>query len=517
MELFWYEFQTFQRLHNSKTEHVPQFCSEYCSAVDLARHKDECRQNTTKLFSANQKLLQRQSWLRFQLKLRLRPPKTQIETAKTLSSTHLWAIIVLITFVITIIVLVRVNKDRFTTLETEKARIETDVHTLRERNTTLTNEVQTLTENLEAQQQHAKEVVLDKERLCEELEAHYSMILTGQKEELLERNRILEYWNDALFTEIAEQQFEIDNLTKKLNCAVQNAHKFWERKQLKERKARQEYEEELESTINSLKQNGLKRESKITNGYQERVNELKTMMTHMHESHSKQMHRQEKKQKDLEAYVRELERERTVLINDLEKLRMGCDVEIEGKRRALDKVSSLEKEVTALKAQTARLEEGIQTKSYKSSRPLRFLRPPQTSNTCSKENIDSRLDDIRREFETRFMDLQNKFESQHAKDSEELRNVREEREELRKELESAKLQGRLAHQESVQPLLVKKQKNKRSSHAKVRVHRAKERLQRQISFSRDDDFRTQPEPTFIRGRYYYGNTEYHLTDYGVGQ
>ena len=511
LELFWYEFQTFQRLHNSKTENVPQICSEYCSTVDLAKYKDECKQNTTKLFKVNQQLLQRQRWLRFQLKLRLRPPKTQIEPAKTFSSTDLWAITVPITFIITVIVLVRMNKDRFATLEVEKARIETEAHTLQERNTTLTNEVQTLTANLEAQQQHTEEVVLDRERLCEELEARHT-ILTEQQGALLEQNGMLEYWNDALYTDIAERQFEIDNLTEKFNRIVQNTHKFWDRNQLKERKARQEYQEKLESTINSLKQNGLKRESKITNRYQERVNELKTMVTHMQENHSKQMHRQEKKQRDLETLVRELERERTVLIKDLEKLRMRCDVEIEGKRSAQDQVFNLEREVTALKAQTARLEEGIQTKSYKSSRPLtRFLRPPQTSNS-----IDSRLDDMRREFETRLVDLQSKFESQHAKDSEELRSVREEREELRKELESAKLQGHLAHQELVQPLLLKKQKNRKSSHTKVGVHQTKERLQKQTTFSRDVDFRTQPEPTYTYvsvGRY--GNTEYRLSDSGI--
>ena len=521
LELFWYEFQTFQRLHNSKTEHVPQFCSEYCSTADLAKHKDECKRNTTKLFNSNQQLVQRQRWLRFQLKLRLRPPKAQIETAKIFSSTDLWAVTVPITFVITIIILIRVNKDRFATLETEKARIETEVHVLRERNTTLADEAQTLTANLEAQQQHAEEFVSDKERLCEELEAR-NTILSVQHEALLERNGMLEYWNDALYTETAEQQFEIDSMRRKLNRSVQNAHKFWERKLLNERKARQEYEEELESSISSQKRNGRKREWKLITEYQKRMTEQENERTHMKESCGKQLQKRDKRLKELDVYIRELEREGTTMIKELEKLKMKCDVEKEGKQSALDQVSSLEREVTALKAQTARLEEGLQTKtkSYRSSRPLGFLRPSQTS--ISKEIVDSRLDDMRRQFETRLetqlADIQSKFESQRTRDSEELHRVRTEREELRDELELARrdniqLQGRLARQKPSQPL--HRQRSKRSSRTKVRAHSAKVKLQREISLSRDSDFRTQPEPTYISGRY--GNTEYRLSDYSVWQ
>ncbi len=417
LELFWYEFQTFQRLRNSKTEHVPQFCSEYCSAADLVKHKDECTRNTTKLFNSNQQLLQRQRWLRFQLKLRLRPPKTHTEMAKTFSSTDLWAVTVPITFVLTIIILIRVNKDRFATLETEKARMETEMHSLRERNTTLADEAQTLTANLEAQQQHTEEFILDKERLYEELEAR-NTILSVQQEALLERNGMLEYWNDALYTETAEKQFESDSIIKRFNRTVQNAHRFWERKLLNERKARQEYEEELESTIRSLKWNGWKQEWKLICEYQKRMTEQENVRTHMKESHGKQLQKRDKRQKELEEYIRKLECEGTTMINELEKLKMKCDIEREGKQSALDQVSSLEREVTALKAQTTRLEEGLQTKtkSYRSSRPLGFLRPSQTS--ISKEIVDSRLDDMRRQFETRLetqlADIQSKFESQFA-------------------------------------------------------------------------------------------------------
>jgi hypothetical protein len=521
LELFWYEFQTFQRLRNSKTEHVPQFCSEYCSTADLAKHKDECKRNTTKLFYSNQQLLQQQRWLRFQLKLRLRPPKAHIET---FSSTDLWAVTIPITFVLTIIILIRVNKDRFATLETEKARIETEMHVLRERNTTLADEAQTLTANLEAQQQHAEEFILDKERLCEELEAR-NTILSVQQEALLERSGMLEYWNDALYTETAEKQFEIDSIRKKFNRTVQNAHRFWERKLLNERKARQEYEEELESTISSLKRNGWKQEWKLICEYQKRMTEQENVRTHiMKESHGKQLQKRDKRQKELEVYIRELECEGTTMINELEKLKMKCDVEREGKQSALDQVSSLEREVTALKAQTTRLEEGLQTKtkSYRSSRPLGFLRPSQTS--ISKEIVDSRLDDMRRQFETRLetqlADIQRKFESQRTRDSEELHRVRAEREELRNELDLAyrnnvQLQGRLARQKPSQSHALHRQKSKRSSRAKVRVDHAKERLQRQISLSRDGDFRTQPEPAYISGRYV--STEYRLSDYSVWQ
>ena len=481
LELFWYEFQTFQRLHNAKTEHMPQFCSEYCSIADLAKHRDEYKQNTTKLFNANHQLLQRQRWLRFQLRLRLRRPQTHTMMAEAFSSTNLWAVTVPITFIITIIILIQVNKDRLATLETEKVRIETEVRTLHEHNTRLANDVQILTENLDAQQQHAKELISDKERLREKLEA---------------RNIIL----------------------------TKNAHDFWEGVLLNEREAQQElYEEKLERTISSLKQNGLKREWKLTSEYQKRMTEQENMRTHMNENYGKQLQKRDRRQKELEAYIRELEREG---IKELEKWRMKYNVERESKESALAHVSSLEEEVTRLKVQTARLEEGIQTKtkSYKSSRPLGFLRPSQT---ISKEVIDSMLDDMHRQFETRLetqlADIQSKFESKCARDSEELRA---ECEELRNELESAhrnnvQLQARLARQEpdSVQPpQLLKKQKNKRSSHTKIGVHHAKKRLQRQISLSRDSDFRTQPEPTYSSGSgSYYGNTEYRLSDYSVWQ
>ena len=521
LELFSYEFQTFQRLHNTKADYVPQLCSDYCTAVDLTKYKDECKENATKLLNANQRLSQRQRWLRLQLKLRLRRTEPQIETANMFSSTDLWAVTVPITFVITIIILIRGNKDKLATLETERERIEIEVHTLRERNVTLANEAQSLTANLQTQQQQADEFILDKERFCVELEAR-NTILTAQQEALFERNGMLEYWNETLYTETTELQFEIDKLWKNLGrkeTALQNAHKFWQRQQSKERKARQEFEEELENTINSLKKNRLKREWKLANGYQEKVNELETKMTCMNESYGKQLQNRAKRQKELEANVRALERERTKSVNELEKWKMRYDVEREGKRSAQEQVSSLEREVTALKAQTARLEEGLQTRSYRSSRPLRFLRQPQTLN--SVEILDSRLDDMRKEFETRFVRLQSKFDSELTRDSEELHKLRVEHEELRKDLELAnklnsQLQRRLARQEPVQPLLLNNQRNKRSSHAKCRVHLAKEKLQKQISFSRIDDCRTQPEPTHLSTRYY-GNTEYRLSDSGVCQ
>ena len=60
LELFWYEFQTFQRLHSSKSECVPQSCSEYCAKMSLKKHEEEYQEK----MSENQHLVQKQHLLR---------------------------------------------------------------------------------------------------------------------------------------------------------------------------------------------------------------------------------------------------------------------------------------------------------------------------------------------------------------------------------------------------------------------------------------------------------------------
>lgn len=75
LELFWYEFQTFQRLHTSKSEFVPQLCSEYCSKVSLRKQEDEYQEKVRRLRTENQQLVQKQRWLRLWLQKRLQDTK----------------------------------------------------------------------------------------------------------------------------------------------------------------------------------------------------------------------------------------------------------------------------------------------------------------------------------------------------------------------------------------------------------------------------------------------------------
>ena len=524
LELFWYEFSTFQRLHSTKMESVPQLCSEYCIKVSIENDwQKECKDNLTKLRKEIHHLSQGQRWLKVQLRRRT---LTAAAAFNNESDVNIWYNIKMVLSIIAIVVVGAVlgkshqrMKERIVFVEGEKRRVEAEHHTLTERNTSLEKHVEFLNSSLEAQQRSTEELIVKQNRQQMELEKQCSSYKI-EVEEVSERNSYLEYWNNELYDELSQSQQTFESERSKMDAQIvklsqkhsklvkqikqgenrlRNAHRFWQRIQHNERKARQKVEEDHECTITSLEKNALRYQHMITKHHCKEMKELKDSLAHDSEVYAKKEHKLLNRQRELETRIRKLEREVTGLVQDLEKCRMACDLEREYKNRAKAETSRLEREVTALRLQTARLEEGLQTKSYKRTRPRFRSQQQPTQPMPSPQPLVDSLDAMRQEFESRFEQLQSKFDSQCTRDSEELQKLRIEYEETCRMLDTAKkrndhLERRLASQEQIQPAYQHHRRSRQWSHSHARSQ-SRLQLQRPRSNTRVrfDDFRTQPE------------------------
>ena len=493
LELFWYEFQTFQRLHSSRIESVPQYCLEYCSAVDSAKHR-ECKVNVTNNHYQIQMLLQRQRWLRIHIRRTIQLIRGSVSfEPETLSM--LWPSIIAIVIAVVALyaMIVAPTRSRLATMTEEKERIEAQLHGVQ---TQLSDSISEK-ERIEAQwhvvqtqllQAQANSVAVPQESSKE--------ICLGNDSQLREKNLILMSWNEELLR--CEKEYK-DTLALK-DKSLQNAHKFWHQQLNDERNARKTAEEKGRASLDTIKSMKLKHQWQLAREntrYQRIINELDTKLKQAQERDIEGEQIMLQKQEELEKKIRELERETTVLEVKLEVGKMEFNMERERKFRALMQVSGLEKEVNALKVQTARLVEASLKKGCKSSRPASQhpAQGPQEPN--SLQLFDLKLEELRREFEARFMQIQSKFEGQVTRDSKELYILRSERQRLCESLELAnrrnsQLESRLACQEPIE--LYHISMSERTNHMQKR-NPPRQRLawQRSRSLEQSDSFRTQPE------------------------
>lgn len=480
LELFWYEFQTFQRLHSSRIESVPQFCLEYCTAVDNAKHR-ECKENVTNHHYQIQMLLQRQRWLRIHIRRSLQLIRVSVSSIEPETLSMLWPSIIAIVIAVVALyaMVVAPTRSRLATMTEIKERIKAQLHGVQTQLSDSTSEKERIevqlhvvqTQLLQAQENSVAIPQESSEEIC-----------LGNDSQLREKNLILMSWNEELLR--CEKEYK-DTLALK-DKSLQNAHKFWHQRLHDERNARKTAEEKERASLDTIKaaeskhQWQLARENK---GYQRTINELDTKLKQAQERDIEGEQIMLQRQEELEKKVRELEREITVLEVKLEVGKIEFNMERERKFRALMQVSGLEIEVNALKVQTARLVEGALKKGSKNSR-LASQHPaqvPQEPN--SLQLFDSKLEELRREFEARFMQIQSKFDNQVTRDSKELYILRSERQRLCENLELAnrrniQLESRLACQEPI--------------HVSI-TPRHQLAWQRSRSLEQSDSFLTQPE------------------------
>ena len=503
LELFSYEFQTFQRLHSARIESVPQFCSEYCKVEEYR----ECKENMTNSHHQIQMLLQRQRWLRIQIRRRLQFIGGNINSTEPeiMNMSMLWShtfamIVVLVALFVTII---QPTRNRLATLTGEKERIETQLHMAQ------TQLIQRQAASRATRPEETEEPCLDNENQCLELSTSDEEIIIS----IVERNSYLESWNKNLLR--SEELLESRLVEKDLLCqefmetlvlrdkSLQNVDKFWHQRLNEERKARKTAEEkerdsvEMMRAIESKHQWQLARE--ITR-YQSSIQKLESKLKQAQERDAEGEQIMIQRQEERERKVRELERETKCLELELAGSKMDLYMERERKSHALAHVSDLEKEVKALKVQAARLVEGCLKKGPKTSRLVSFLghHQDQSVQEFSKLQVfDSRLEDIRQDFESRFTQLQSKFDDQVTRDSKELRLLRTEHQKLCESLELANKQNiqltrRLAYQEPIQQLSYRSNATERTSRIRISPRQRLSR-RRSSSIERSDSFLTQPE------------------------
>ena len=519
LELFSYEFQTFQRLHSARVESVPQFCSEYCKVEEYK----ECKKNMTNSHYQIQMLLQRQRWLRIQIRRRLQfiggnisSTEPEIMNIMGMLWSHTFAmIIVLVALFVTII---RPSRSRLATLTGEKERIETQLHMAQ------TQLMQIQAESRTTRPQETEEPRLDSENQCLELSTSDEEIIIS----IVERNSHLESWNENLLR--SEQQLKsrlVDLCSEKdLLCqefmetlalrdkSLQNIDKFWHQRLNEERKARKTAEEKERDSVEMIKAIESKHQWQLAREiirYQSSIQKLESKLKQVQERDAEGEQIMIQRQEERERKVRELERETKCLQLELEGSKMDLYMQTERKNHALAHVSDLEKEVKTLKAQVNRLVEGYQKKGSKTSRLVSFPghHQDQSAQESSKlQVLDSRLEDIRQDFESRFTQLQSKFDDQVTRDSKELHLLRTEHQKLCESLELANKQNiqltrRLAYQEPIQQLSYRSNETERISRMRRWISPRQRLLrQRSSSIERSDSFLTQPELESIPNQEY---------------
>lgn len=488
LELFWYEFQTFQRLHSSRIETVPQFCLEYCTAMNNAKHK-ECKENVTNNHFHIQMLLQRERWLRSHIHRRLWLIRGNVNSVESETLSVLWpSIIAIVIALVTLfyyVMVVKPTRSRIVALTGEKERIEAQLH-----------RTQTQLHVLQTQAESSVTRPEETEELCD----NQCLKLSTSDERILK-------------SRIAELCFEKDLLSKEYQKAIalkdkslKNVDKFWHQRLNEERKVRRAAEEKETLSVESIKIIESKHQWQLAREitrYQSAINKLKAKLKKAQERDAEGEQIMLQRQEELERKVREFERETKFLQLELEGSKMDLSMETMRKNRALAHVSDLEKEVNALRLQTTRLVEGALKKGSKASKPSlsashHHTHSAQESN--SLQVIDSRLEDIRRNFESRFTQLQNKFDDQVTRDSEELCMLRLEHQQLCERLEQAnrrniQLERRLAYQDPIQSSC-RKNGNERISRMRRWISPRQRLLRKRsnsIDLERNDSFLTQPE------------------------
>ena len=265
---------------------------------------------------------------------------------------------------------------------------------------------------------------------------------------------------------------------------MNNAHKFWQEWQSKSRAEVREMKKalnsnhlrvrSLEKQLSTLEMRGLKQKHELTREVvksHERVLELEMLL----KRDDRRVERQlvlAKKVKDQEEIIKSVEQEikslQTALTVQQEKGEIACKLEKEHTFQILQRNSSLESEILALKKQTAQLEEGLLAKVSKASKVKRVLssarssmdhRKDQASQTMDNlQDVDSRLTEIRQEFESRLIELQRTVDENLAMEAEEAKLLRMEHEELSMQLELANKRctflEKLAYQMPSQPQIL---------------------------------------------------------------
>lgn len=504
LELFSYEFQTFQRLHSARIESVPQFCSEYCKVEEYR----ECKENMTNSHHQIQMLLQRQRWLRIQLQIHRRlqfiggninSTEPEIMNMSMLWSHTFAMIVVLVALFVTII---QPTRNRLATLTGEKERIETQLHMAQ------TQLIQIQAESRATRPEETEEPCLGNENQCLELSTSDEEIIIS----IIERNSYLESWNENLLR--SEELLESRLVEKDLLCqefietlalrdrSLKNVDKFWHQRLNDERKARKTAEEKERDSVEMMKAIESKHQWQLAREitrYQSSIQKLESKLKQAQERDAEGEQIMIQRQEERERKVRELERETKCLELELAKSKMDLYMETERKNHALVRVSDLEKEVKALQLQTDRLVEGCLKKGPKTSRLVSFLghHQDQSAQESSKlQVLDSRLEDIRQDFESRFTQLQGKFDDQVTRDSKELRLLRTEHQKLCESLDLANKQNiqltrllAMPYQESIQQLSYRSNATKRIS----RSPRQRLSRRRSSSIEQSDSFLTQPE------------------------
>ena len=500
LELFSYEFQTFQQLHSTRIESVPQFCLEYCTVVDSAKHR-EYKENMTNSHYQIQRLIQRQRWLRIHMRRRLQLVGGNVNYAEpeTLSvamlCSHSLAMVIVI--VALFVIIIRPTRNRLALLIGEKERMKTQLHVAQ------TQLMQVQAASISSLSEESKEPHLDNDNQRLEFSASDEEVIIG----IVERNSFLESWNDELLRcerqlnlRLADVCSEKDLLSQEnketialKDKSLKNIDKFWHQWLNEERrKARKTAEEKEAASVEMIKAIESKHQWKLAKEitrYQISIQELENKLKLAQERDAEGEQIMLKKQDELEGKVRKLERDTKILQLELVSSKMDLSVETEGKNRALAHVSDLEGEVTRLRIQAARLVEGCLKNDPKNSRRMNHHHAQSAQlESSSLRMIDSRLQDIRQDFESRFVQLQSKFDDQVTRDSEELRLLRLEHQKLCESLELAnkrnvQLERRLAYQEPIQPLY-RSNVSERSSRTPRWVS-PRQRLPRQRSSSID--------------------------------
>ena len=465
------EILELQRIHESKinmTAFQEQVCWQYCATmvtVEFAEYKEKCEHDMSKLHSDIQRLLQRQSSLRLLLQGRWQQTMSIVFTDSILGSIQVLLLVPLAVTILMVAIVVSVRmfhaiQSRLATIEKEKENLEVQVNALREENVALADEAQLLKGHFNEQQQQTEEILLDSENRFTELAA-WNRRLQEQLNDRKERNALLAGWNVELYEEDSKLHSKINHLSKKYqeckeklaqkNKELQNAHKFWRRWQDEEKKARQTTEEKynsLVSTVKStemtLKLQELKQKRRLTVEIlrcHQKICELESLQKQQVDSRETEKHlmlmkKMENLEKERILLMQENKRLEVTLTVEMEKHEIACGFERKRTICAIERNSSLEREIVALKEQTARLEEGLLTKVSKSTKRAQLLLLSQHKNQASQTMDDWRLNDFQKECESRFVNLQKTIDNL-TKETDEVSLLKETQEELRTKLEVA--------------------------------------------------------------------------------
>ena len=381
--LIQYEFQSFQRYYSSKVDESAssQFCTSYCSSLE--KQLRQCKDNSTFLWSnslhMNQGLKYRERRLRYHLRDNLQRIQSALASAALSRRTTVVALFFLIFLKILVIGLILYYHHW----------------------------------------SYVRGVITEKIKLQ-----------AGKREKLIKNSsrNLDRFWQER-FSKVREAET-------KLNQELDES---------------QSHIRSLKEQVSSLKMHELKQKRQLTSeifASHKRIIKLETDLQQKSDDLTtrKQLILAETVE-ELEDTIRELEQEikrlEIALTTEKEKAEFACLVEKERAFREQQRFSRLEQHNIALKKQASRLEEGLLAKVSKSSKRRQLLpsvllkdEACQTMD-CSENAIDLRLADIRREFETRFNDLQRKVKDDRAKETEQLKSLKGEHDELRTKLEVA--------------------------------------------------------------------------------